>query len=1018
MIADCIRVGGYMVRLLLAAILFSVAFVAASAACAERRVALVVGNKNYKHATVLNNTLNDARDVKGALEDVGFKVIPANDVDLAGLRAAIQQFARESRGADVSLFYYSGHGMQWDGENMLVPIDATFEDAEIMPFEVVPLREVMNALSLAGKAKIIILDACRDNDAEQALKIALAEKQGKRSTSIDRGLVKLDATRGQVVVFATQPDRTASDGFGGSSRNSPFTHAFLETIREPGLEIGRTFRKVAARVDKLTGGAQLPEISISLLGDFYFKPGERAVIAEPVKKPEPKPASSEDQIAEDYKLAERIGTEAAWGAFLAKHGDNAGNFYVLLATEARNKLAVGVFPDPDTPAEEKAEEPAVASEAPDDSSVSRSPNFAAIKTALSEIEFSGPTIADIRARGELSCGVNPGLQGFSMPNSSGHWIGFDVDFCKAVAAAILGDETKTRFTPLSAKERFTALQSGEIDLLSRNTTWTATRDMALGLNFAGISLYDGQGFMVRKDLGIRSALDLSGAAVCVNTGTTTELNVANYFRANDMSYDTVSFDTQDDVRSAYDVGRCDVLTTDATYLHAIRLNLTNPDDHLVLPEIISKEPLGPVVREGDRKFEQAVRFVLDALVRAEELGVSSANIDEQGDSQEAEVQLLLSPSWVTPIIRQVGNYAEIFERNIGPNTPLGMERGLNALWNEGGLMTAAVLNEEYLPPKYTSATAKKVTLAGIKKRGKLRCLGNNTLDNFLCEAISIAIFGKLTAEPKDSVVMSDVAPKDPQFWGEPTASELIPKLQSGKLDIIVGSPISTWLRSHRAGLEFPAASYRSGPGIMVRKSLGVSSVDQLSGKTVCFADGTRSAMGVATYFRLRRIEFNASSFASLSDAIAAYEREACDALSANHSYLAVDSVVKNHDEHTVLPQLLEIQSTGPALFTDDDALLDIVRWVVFTIISAEEIGIALRNFEQAKQSNLPAVRRLLGRESNFGADVGLEAGWASEVVSRIGNYAEIHRSSGPYNFKRGVNALWNKGGLLYSPPIR
>ncbi len=261
-----------MVRILFAIIFLCAAVSSMSVAIAERRVALVVGNSDYEHSSKLANPINDANDVTSALEDVGFKVITVTDVDIDGFRAAIDAFAREASGADVSLFYYSGHGMQWEGQNMLVPTDATLDNADIVPFEVLPLTKITNALSLARNAKILILDACRDNDAERSLKIALAEKQGKKSTAVDRGLTPLNATEGQVVIFATQPNRTASDDFEGSSRNSPFTHAFLETIKEPGLEIGRTFRKVAARVNKLTRGAQRPEMSISLLGDFFFVP--------------------------------------------------------------------------------------------------------------------------------------------------------------------------------------------------------------------------------------------------------------------------------------------------------------------------------------------------------------------------------------------------------------------------------------------------------------------------------------------------------------------------------------------------------------------------------------------------------------------------------------------------------------------------------------------------------------------------------------------------------------------------
>ncbi len=321
---------------------------ATSAALSERRVALVVGNGKYEHSSSLKNPVNDADDVAAALEKVGFTVIKATDVDLVGLQLAIRTFAREAKGSDVSLFYYSGHGMQWEGQNVLVPTDAKLKDAEIVPFEVLPLYEVMNALALAGKAKILILDACRDNDAERALKIALAEKRGQKSTNVNRGLVPLKATRGQVVVFATQPNRTASDEFGDTSRNSPFTHAFLETINEPGLEIGRTFRKVQERVDELTRGAQLPEISMSLLGDFHFVPFD----GEESQERESGGLSANIQsypIAVDYQFAERVNTKNAWAAFLDKHGSKSDNFFVQLAKEAQTKLALGVFSENNQP---------------------------------------------------------------------------------------------------------------------------------------------------------------------------------------------------------------------------------------------------------------------------------------------------------------------------------------------------------------------------------------------------------------------------------------------------------------------------------------------------------------------------------------------------------------------------------------------------------------------------------------------------------------------------------------------
>jgi len=311
---------------------------------------------------------------------------------------------------------------------------------------------------------------------------------------------------------------------------------------------------------------------------------------------------------------------------------------------------------------------------------------------------SAGTLDDVKKKGFVQCGVSQGLPGFSNPDSSGNWTGIDVDVCRAVAAATLGDASKVKFSPLSAKERFTALQSGEVDVLSRNTTWTATRDTALGLNFAGVNYYDGQGFMVRKSLGVKSAMELAGAAVCTNLGTTTELNVADFFRGNNMDYKLVAFEKADEVVAAYDAGRCDVYTTDQSGLAAQRLKLGSPNDHVVLPEVISKEPLGPVVRHGDDQWLDIVKWSLFAMLESEEMGINSGNADAMktnknpgikrmmGTEGDVGKNLGLSADWAYNIIKQVGNYGESFERNVGMNTPLQLPRGVNNLWNNGGLM--------------------------------------------------------------------------------------------------------------------------------------------------------------------------------------------------------------------------------------------------------------------------------------------------------------------------------------------
>jgi len=312
------------------------------------------------------------------------------------------------------------------------------------------------------------------------------------------------------------------------------------------------------------------------------------------------------------------------------------------------------------------------------------------------------TLEAVQEKGFVQCGVSQGLPGFSQADDSGDWSGIDVDLCRAVAAAIFGDGSKVRFTPLSNKQRFTALGSGEIDILSRNTTWTMTRDSQLGLNFAGVNYYDGQGMMVPTSLGVSSATELEGANICTATGTTTELNITDYFRSNNLSFNLVAFEKSDEVVAAYDAGRCDVYTTDRSGLAAQRTKLTNPDAHTVLPEIISKEPLGPVVRQGDDQWFNIVRWTLNALINAEELGITKANARaRRGGTENPAIKRLLgvegtfgeelglSNDWALDAIEAVGNYGESYEANVGPNTPLKLDRGVNALWNQGGILYAA-----------------------------------------------------------------------------------------------------------------------------------------------------------------------------------------------------------------------------------------------------------------------------------------------------------------------------------------
>lgn len=326
-----------------------------------------------------------------------------------------------------------------------------------------------------------------------------------------------------------------------------------------------------------------------------------------------------------------------------------------------------------------------------------------ILVMLAGTASSAATLEDVRERGWLRCGVSQGLTGFSSPDKTGNWHGIDTDFCRALAAVVLKDSKKVRFRPLSSKERFTALQFREIDVLSRNSTWTQTRDTALGLNFAGVVFYDGQGFMVRRDLGVKKGTDLAGAAVCMNAGTTTELNLADYFRTRGMKYTPVVFEKSDEVFAAYIAGRCDVYSSDQSGLYAQRLKLKDPSAHVVLPDLISKEPLGPAVRQGDDAWFNIVRWTLFALIGAEELGITSANIKKLSASTKnpairrflglegkAGKNLGLDADWAARIVAQVGNYGELFHRHLGGGSRLKIDRGLNRLWNKGGL--------QYAPP--------------------------------------------------------------------------------------------------------------------------------------------------------------------------------------------------------------------------------------------------------------------------------------------------------------------------------
>lgn len=328
---------------------------------------------------------------------------------------------------------------------------------------------------------------------------------------------------------------------------------------------------------------------------------------------------------------------------------------------------------------------------------------ATLAAMLSLNASAGATLENVKKKGFVQCGVSDGLPGFSYVDAKGNFVGFDVDVCRAVAAAVLGDAKKVKYSQLTAKERFTALQSGEVDLLSRSTTWTSSRDGAMGILFTNVAYYDGQGFLVNNKLGVKSARELDGATFCIQAGTVTELNLADYFRSNKMKYTPITFDTSDESFKALESGRCDVLTTDQSQLYGQRLKLAKPDDYAVLPEVISKEPLTPAVRRGDEEWFAVVRWTLNAMLSAEELGVTSKNVAEmKKNSANPDIARLLGsegtlgkdlnlPSdWAVQIVSQVGNYGESFDRNLGSGSDLKIKRGLNALWSQGGI--------QYAPP--------------------------------------------------------------------------------------------------------------------------------------------------------------------------------------------------------------------------------------------------------------------------------------------------------------------------------
>lgn len=1046
---------------------------------AAKRIAFVVGNNDYAALPVLQKAVNDAKAVGAALKEIGFTVIPGENLSRRQMNRGLAKLMRAIDPGDQVFFFFAGHGVSLGAENYLLPADmpkpGTGEESLVRD-EGYAVSALVNRVRARGATStFFVLDACRDNPFATV---------GVRSIGGTRGFTRIEAPRGVFMLFSAGIGQSALDRLpipgGDPHPNSVFTRKLVPLLKTPGMTHVRLAKEVQGQVDALArtvGHQQQPAYYDQIIGSLILRPGapkpveavkkkqptatpdnnsEIAALKQqlealrkrldqkprPEAKPEPAPAvrlpestpssapiEDKETIREAQSLLAAAGydpgpadgligskTRIAIVDFQVRNGLAAdGNVSQRLlqslkrevgektSAPKKEKVAVGTF----------GQTPQRHSQATSD----------AVNKALRSISFRGKTVRETRRGGRLNCIVNQGLPGFSQPDARGRWTGIDADFCRAMAAALLGSADKVKFQPATAKTRFTMLMSQEGDVLSRNTTWTFNRDVTLGLSFVGANYYDGQGFMVRKALAVRSAKELDGAAACIQPGTTTELNLADYFRANGMSYTPVSADTYSDLRKAYFGGRCDVISMDAMALAAMRSQSGKPDDHVILPEIISREPLSPSVRHGDQDFAFLAKWVRAAMIKAEELGVTSRNVADKARSGNAAVKRLLSPKWVRAVIEQVGNYGEVFDRNLGRGSSLGIARGLNTPWTKGGILYAPSFAGAELPSASRANSGGNV-LSRVKSRGQLRCgtviprTGQASqarrspayrFDEAICKAVAVAVLGR------SSMRM--------QPFG--STREAIEHLQSGKIDLIAGSVEQSMLLESRARVAFPVATVFDGIGIMVRRGLNVASAKGLSGASICLHPGSRTAQSLEDYFAADGMTFKAMEASSLSDAMRRYGRASCDAIAADALHLAqFRSSTASPAEHVILPERLSLQTKGPVATMGDDGWLDIVRWVVNALITAEQFGITAANAEDMKQSSYnPEVKRLLGAGRDLvGKELGLRKDAMLRAVKLVGNYGEIYdKSLGPASaggLERGPNALWTRGGLLYSPPIR
>ena len=660
--------------------------------------ALVIGIDKYTGGgwPRLSNAVKDAELVAAELRERGFAVTLKTDLKSAELKSAFAEFFI-LKGSDPTarLFvWFAGHGHTIEDEGYLVPADAPSPESKaLFKLKAFNMRRFGEYVREAeSKHAFAVFDACFSGT-------IFNTQRSRPPLAITR------ATTMPVRQFLTSGDadqQVSDDGtfrklflraLKGEERADANGDGYV-TATEVGLFL-------SDRVTNLTEARQTPRYGKLRdadydLGDFVFAlAAPKAPVASSVADKVPSSPVGADKEALFWQAISESANPADFEDYLKRFPNGTFAGLAQRRSKALKEKRIAVVTTPTKPIERQSPSarPAVLRVGP---SGLKSP-FEATR-AWPKVRPKG-TLRSVRSKGFVHCGVGTGLPGFSNPDARGRWTGIDVDVCRAVAAAVVGDANKVRYTPLSAKERFTALQSGEIDVLSRNTTWTLVRDTALGLDFAGVTYYDGQGFMVRKALGVKSARELDGASVCINAGTTTELNLADFFRSNNMRYLPVVFETASEVFAAYDANRCDVYTTDRTGLAAQRTRLKTPGAHLILPETISKEPLGPVVRHGDDQWADVVRWSLRAMIAAEQYGVNSRNVDRMrasttnpdarrllGGEGEIGPRLGLDRDRAYRIVSQVGNYGESFQRNLGSDTALGLSRGLNALWSKGGLM--------------------------------------------------------------------------------------------------------------------------------------------------------------------------------------------------------------------------------------------------------------------------------------------------------------------------------------------